>query len=85
MARASDVVKRVHPVYPLASRRRGEEGEVSLLASIGPRGEVARVTVLESSGYTALDESALNAVRKWLFSPGTPEKLIVPVIFKLEQ
>lgn len=82
---AEDTVRRVRPIYPLASRRRGEEGEVRLLVTLGLDGSVKAVTVSASSGHPALDGSAVNAVRKWLFSPGSPEKLIVPVIFKLEQ
>lgn len=81
----TDTVRRVSPVYPLVSRRRGEEGEVRILASIDAGGKVAGVTVIETSGYPTLDESAIRAVRKWVFSPGSPEKLIVPVIFRLEQ
>ncbi len=80
----TDTVRRVSPVYPLASRRRGEEGEVRILASIDSRGKVARVTIIESSGHNSLDESAIKAVRKWVFSPGAPEKLIVPVIYRLD-
>lgn len=79
-----DTLLRVTPVFPLASRRRGEEGEVRVLAEIGPGGRVNDVSVLMSSGYAALDESALSAVRKWLFNPGSPEMLVVPVIFRLE-
>lgn len=81
---AADIVKRFHPVYPLASRRRGEEGEVRLLVTLGLNGSIKTVTVSTSSGYVPLDESAVNAVRKWLFSPGSPEKMIVPVIFRLD-
>lgn len=79
-----DTLRRVRPVYPLASRRRGEEGEVRLLVTLGSSGKLVEVTVYSSSGYRALDGSAVNAVRKWLFSPASPEKLIVPVIFKLD-
>lgn len=79
-----DTLRRVRPVYPLASRRRGEEGEVRLLVDLGSNGSVEAVTVSTSSGYKSLDESAVRAVRKWLFSPASPEKLIVPVIFKLD-
>ena len=83
LANAADTLRRVRPIYPLASRRRGEEGEVRLLVSLGLNGSVAAVTVSISSGYSSLDESAVNAVKKWLFSPASPAKLIVPVIFRL--
>lgn len=81
----ADIVKRIGPLYPLASRRRGEEGEVRLLVTLGSDGSLVEVTVYSSSGYRALDGSAVSAVRKWIFAPGSPAKLIVPVIFKLEQ
>jgi TonB family protein len=79
-----DTLLRVTPVFPLASRRRGEEGEVRVLAEIGRGGHVTDASILVSSGYAALDESALSAVCKWLFTPGSPERLVVPVIFRLE-
>lgn len=81
---ASDVIARVQPVYPLASRRRGEEGEVRLLVRLGPGGAILSVEVMGSSGYPSLDASALAAAKKWRFSPHTPKELIVPVIFRLE-
>ncbi len=84
VAVASDVIARVQPVYPLASRRKGEEGEVRLLVRLGPGGAILSVEVMGSSGYPSLDASALAAVKKWRFSPRTPKELIVPVIFRLE-
>lgn len=84
VAVASDVIARVQPVYPLASRRRGEEGEVRLLVRLGPGGAILSVEVMGSSGYPSLDASALAAAKKWRFSPHTPKELIVPVIFRLE-
>ena len=80
----ADVLSRVSPVYPLVSRRRGEEGEVRFLVRIDPAGKVVTAKVVLSSGHPSLDASALEAVRKWLFAPGSPEDLIVPVIFRLE-
>jgi len=80
----ADTVRRVGPVYPLASRRKGEEGEVRLLVGVGKNGRAASVEVVQTSGYPALDDSAVYAVRRWLFAPGSPEKVIVPVIFILE-
>lgn len=84
MATTADVITRVQPVYPLASRRRGEQGETHLLVRLGPGGVILSVEVTASSGYPSLDASALAAVKKWGFSPHTPKELIVPVIFRLE-
>jgi len=84
MAATADVITRIQPVYPLASRRRGEQGETHLLVRLGPGGVILSVEVMASSGYPSLDASALAAVKKWGFSPHTPKELIVPVIFRLE-
>ncbi len=80
----ADVFSRVRPVYPLVSRRRGEEGEVRFLVRVDNAGKVVSAEVMSSSGFDSLDNAAFEAVRKWVFVPGTPEELIVPVIFRLE-
>jgi protein TonB len=80
----ADTIRRVTPVYPLASRRRGEEGEVRLLVGVARDGSSVSVEIASTSGFFALDEAAIFAVRRWRFAPGSPEKLIVPVIFRLE-
>ena len=79
----SDVLSRVSPVYPLVSRRRGEEGEVRLLVRLDNAGKVVSAEVMSSSGFDSLDNAAFEAVRKWVFVPGTPDELIIPVIFRL--
>ncbi|MEI6971607.1 MAG: energy transducer TonB [bacterium] len=58
----------IRPVYPLGSRLRGEEGLVVLNVRVSASGEVARVDVLESSGYSGLDNAAMKAVRMAKFS-----------------
>jgi len=77
------VVNRVSPVYPQISRRRGEEGNVVLLAIV-ENGKVVSVSVEKSSGIKALDSSALSAVGKWSFSPDTNITVRIPVAFKLK-
>ena len=77
------VVNRVKPVYPQISRKRGEEGNVILLASV-VKGKVVNVTIEKSSGIKALDASALTAVGKWSFSADTNLTVRIPVSFKLK-
>jgi TonB family protein len=48
------------------------------------QGQVLEASVQSSSGYPALDRSAMAAVVKWEFRPGAPLLLLVPVIFRLE-
>jgi len=71
---------RTHPVYesnptpdyPARARELGQQGTVILLLLISADGSVNEAKVSESSGYSLLDESALNTVeRKWQFTPGT--------------
>ncbi len=63
------VVQRVVPHYPAISVRRKEEGSVSLHVLVNGRGRVSDVRVEQSSGHARLDESAMHAVRQWVFAP----------------
>lgn len=58
------------PRYPMTARLRGQEGMVLVAANILADGKVGNVKVKKSSGYKDLDNSAVEAVRKWLFQPG---------------
>lgn len=55
------------PAYPEAARRRGEQGTVTCQLTIARDGRVLEVAVVTSSGFAALDEAALKALRKWRF------------------
>jgi protein TonB len=59
------------PAYPRKARRMGYEGTVMLKVLVDENGRVRDLMVLESSGYSILDRTALASVRKWLFEPGT--------------
>jgi protein TonB len=83
-ATGPDILSRKSPLYPLASRRKGESGTVLVLVHLDGQGEVRGTSVRSSSGYPALDLSAMAAVGKWKFRPGAPSLLLVPVIFRLE-
>ena len=77
------VINRVRPVYPQISRKRGEEGNVVLLANV-VNGKVVSVNIEKSSGIKALDASALTAVGKWSFSADTNTVVRIPVSFRLK-
>lgn len=83
-AGAPDILYRKHPLYPLASRKKGESGTVVLTVRLDAQGRVREVAVRSSSGFPALDNSALSAVRAWRFDPKAPRVLFVPVVFRLE-
>ncbi len=57
------------PVYPPASRRRGEEGTVLLELWVGADGSVSEVSIKRSSGFVRLDRAAREAVRRWRYIP----------------
>lgn len=83
-AEEPDILSRKSPLYPLASRRKGESGTVLVLVQLDGQGQVREASVRSSSGYPALDLSAMAAVGKWKFRPGAPSLLLVPVVFRLE-
>jgi periplasmic protein TonB len=63
------VNKRVDPVYPAGSRRDGEQGTGMFKVLVDEKGRPLDVQVLKSTGFPRLDTAALEAIRKWAFSP----------------
>ncbi len=79
------------PRYPLAARRAGEQGTVTLKVLVSVEGLPRLVEVDKTSGSSRLDAAALDAVRRWRFAPArrgaTPIQswVLVPVVFRLEE
>ena len=63
------MIEAVPPRYPYESRRLKEQGTVVLDVLLGPDGRVERIAVRTSSGHARLDKAALDAVRRWRWSP----------------
>lgn len=59
------------PVYPPMSRRMGEQGRVQLDVYILADGSVGQIKLKRSSGYTRLDQAALEAVQHWRYQPAS--------------
>ena len=78
-----EVIKKVLPDYSSFSRKRKEEGTVKIIATVTD-GRVVSAEVESSSGYPRLDESALRAVRQWLFKNSGTVRVRVPVAFRLK-
>lgn len=53
----------IRPYYPLAARLRGEEGVVKVEVCVGTKGQVLECALAKSSGFSALDNAALKAVK----------------------
>jgi protein TonB len=79
------------PVYPALARSRHQEGLVLLRVSVTADGRAARVELDRSSGFSALDEAARDAVRDWEFEPArvgsrtVDSEIQVPVRFHLAE
>ena len=79
------------PVYPAAARRLGQEGRVLLCVDVDARGRPTGITVKASSGFSLLDNAAVLAVQRWVFSPGTvasiptASRVSIPIRFRLTE
>ena len=69
VTRLPKVKGEVRAVYPEAARRAGLEGQVVLKLRVSDKGKVVEARVVESAG-NGFDEAALEAVRRFTFSPG---------------
>ena len=79
------------PPFPLKERSAGHTGTVYVQVLILENGRVGDAKVQKSSGYPALDDSAVEeAKRNWRFLPGTEDGkavqrwVVIPIVFKLE-
>ena len=73
------------PEYPALALRRGYEGKVVINFTVDVSGSVGRVELGRSSGFTVLDDAALNVVRnRWRFPPGAVRHHFVEIIFQLK-
>jgi TonB family protein len=62
------VVSKVIPAYPEWARAKGIEASVTLQFTVDPEGRVKpTVLTLRTSGYPQLDQTAVDALRKWVF------------------
>jgi protein TonB len=57
------------PYYPEVARRNGWTGLCMVRVAVTAQGRAGSVSLARSSGHGILDQAALNAVRKWKFSP----------------
>jgi TonB family protein len=77
------------PHYPEKAREEGREGTVILRVLVDEEGRVRSVEVNRSSGFEAFNRAAVDAVRRWRFSPARyGERRVeswvrIPVVFRL--
>ena len=76
--------------YPEEAKKAGEEGKVLVKAVINTNGDVIKTAILKSA-TPALDEAALEAIKKTKFTPGIKDEkfvqaeVTIPVLFKLNK
>ncbi|TXI58704.1 MAG: energy transducer TonB [Limnohabitans sp.] len=86
----ADYLNNPAPAYPRMSRRQGEQGTVVLRVFINTEGRADKAEIRTSSGYSRLDEAALETVKRWRYVPGkragVPEAMWfnVPIRFVLD-
>lgn len=68
------------PAYPALSRRMGEEGKLVLQVEMDETGRISKAKIIESSGYSRLDNAALSAVKTWRCRPAMRDGHPVPAI-----
>jgi protein TonB len=71
-------IRDVKPVYPSIAQSARVQGVVIIEATIGPDGKVKDARILRS--IPLLDQSAIDAVRQWEFTPTLLNGVPVPVI-----
>lgn len=85
------ILEKVEPVYPESARQANQEGTVSLRIEILTNGRPGLISIAHSSGYQALDNAAVAAVKRWRFVPArspqtgapVPSVTVLPMVFRL--
>lgn len=78
------------PPYPPLAFRMRVEGKVIVLAEVLADGRAGQVSLAQSSGNEMLDNSAIETVKKWKFTPARKNGVIVtqavriPITFNLK-
>lgn len=71
------------PPYPAISRKLREQGLVTLKACIGANGTLESLDLKQGSGYSRLDQVALQTVKQWRFIPAKKGNTPVPMCYEL--
>jgi TonB family protein len=73
------------PEYPLLAQKRGYEGTATINFVVNEAGGVTKAEVAVSSGFTVLDDAALNVVKnRWRFPAGEIRYHYVEIVFQLQ-
>ncbi len=87
---SADYEENPKPDYPSLAKSMGWQGKVLLRVLVSEEGLSVAVEIEHSSGYEILDESAVEALKQWRFTPAkrgetaVAGSVIVPIIFTLQ-
>jgi TonB family protein len=77
-----DVVFKVAPEYSAAERAQSHFGSGLFRLTLDLKtGAVTRVQILSSTGFRALDQSAIDAFGRWRWKPGKWREIDAPITF----
>jgi TonB family protein len=77
-----DVVFKVAPEYSAAERAQRHFGSGLFRLTLDLKtGGVTRVRIVSSTGFRALDQSAIDAFRRWRWKPGKWREIDAPITF----
>ena len=86
----ANYLKNPRPPYPARAQREGWEGTTLLRVQVSPLGKPGSIQIQTSSGRSVLDDAAIEAVKRWTFTPATQGGtaisgwVTVPIVFKLQ-
>jgi periplasmic protein TonB len=81
---AQSAIRAPAPVDPLECRAREITGSGVVLATVDKKtGAVTGARMLKSTGNKLLDGSALEALSRWRFKPGTVSQVHIPINFTM--
>lgn len=88
--RAVEIRDAPPPAYPADALSRKQDGKVVLIVDVGADGSVTKAQVDTSNPPTVFDAAALEAVKKWKFTPAVekgkavPGRVQIPVTFEAD-
>jgi len=87
----SQITESAKPIYPEKARKDSLIGTTFIEVEVDTKGKVTVAKVKESSGHTLLDEAAIEAAKKFKFSPGKKDGeavstiMVIPFKFSLKK
>jgi protein TonB len=76
-------LKNPKPPYPPLAVKMRLEGKVGIIAEVLPDGKAGRVAIESSSGHELLDQSALQTVKQWQFTPARKDGVIISQVVRI--